>query len=276
MGLVVVVVVGGSGCFSTARYDHAHLQRVASIHARYVAESQRVDEQYASLVAALDKQRVDLIPMAPGSDAPVSRIDEREEFVLCRSRCEHRALAGPFERPNEPAKAACLREVCRPAYLDALRKTYFRADVTWVTSQRSVSNDAAGDAELEARMARSHNREVRRTFDEQIKALAKQRAQVQGRLARERQGEIQASEQQRTSEIAAGRAVRRARLQAAADASPPMGQGSISARQLGVTAIDDQLLSRVGGCPTGAWLPARAASSHSSQPPGDDQAAARR
>jgi len=258
-GLVVVVVVGGSGCFSTARYDDAHLQRVASIHARYVAERQRVDEQYASLVAALDEQRADLIPMAPGSDAPVSRIDDREEIVRCRSQCEHRAVAGPCEGSSEPAKAACLHEVCRPAHLDALLKTYFRADLAWATSQRSVSNDAKGDAELEALMARSHNREVRRTLDEQIKALAQQRAQVQSRLARDRQGEIRASEQQRTSEIAAGRAVRRARLQAAADASPPMGQGSISARQLGVAAIDDQLLSRVGSCP-----------------PGDEQAAARR
>jgi len=171
-GLVVVVVVVGSGCFSTARYDDAHLRRVASINARYAAESQRVAEQYASLVAVLDEERRDLIPMAPGPDAPVSRIDEREDIV-------------------------------------------------------------------------------RHTLDAQIKALAQQRAQAQGRLARERQSEIRASEQQRTSEIASGRAVRRARLQAAADAATPTGQGSISARQRDVAAIDDQLLSHVGGCPTG-------------------------
>ncbi len=246
-GLVVVVIVGGSGCFSTARYDAAHLQRVASINARYAAEGQRVDEQYAFSVAALD-ERADLIPMTPGSGAPVSRIDEREEMVLC----------------------------CLPAYLDTLLKTYVRADVTWVASQRSVSNDAEGDAEREARMARSHNQEVRRALDAQIRALAQQRAEAQGRLARERQHQIQASEQQRTSEIASGRAVRRARLQAAADASTPMGQGSISARQHGVAAIDDQLLSRVGGCSTGVWLPGRAASSHSSKSPGAGQPAARR
>ena len=270
--VVVVVVVGGSGCFSIARYDDAHFQRVASINARYAAEGQRLDAQYASSIAALDKIRVELIPMTPGSDAPVNRIDEREDIVRCRCQCEHHAPTGPFEGLNEPAEAECLREVCRPAYLDALRRAYFRADVTWVTSQRSASNDA----ELEALMARSHNRAVRRILDEQTQALAQQRAQAQHRLARERQGEIQASEQQRTSEIASGRAVRRARLQAEADAFTAMGQGSISARQRCVGAIDDQLLSRVGDCPTGAWLPGGAASLQSSQPPGGGQPAARR
>src|SRR5512140_1163835 len=161
MGVVVVVVVGGFGCFSTARYDDAHLQRVASIHARYAAESQRVDDQYASFKVALDKVRMeDLIPMTPGSDAPVRRVGEREDIVRCRRQCEYRAPTGLFERVNEPAQATCLRELCGPAYLDALRKTYFRADLTWVASQRSRSSAPESDAELEVLMARSHNREV--------------------------------------------------------------------------------------------------------------------
>jgi len=276
-GVVVVVVVGGFGCFSTARYDDAHLQRVASINARYAAESQRIDDQYASFVVALDKaRREDLIPMTPGSDAPVSRVDEREDIVLCRRQCEHDAPAGPFERLNEPANAACLREVCRPAYLDALRTTYSRADVTWVASQRSLSSDPESDAEFESLMARSHNREVRRTLDEQARTLVRQRAQAERRLAQAYQGEIRASEQQRTSEITSGRAVRRARLQAEADAFTARGQGSISARQRCVGAIDDQLLSRVGDCPLGAGLPGGAASLQSSQPPEGGQPAARR
>jgi len=277
MGVVVVVVVGGFGCFSTTRYDGAHLQRVASIHARYAAESQRVDDQYASFIVALDKvRREDLIPMTPRSDTPVRRVDEREDIVRCRRRCECRAPTGSFERPDEPAQAACLREVCRPAYLDALRKTYFRADATWVASQRSLSSDPESDAGLEVLMARSHNREVRRTLDEQAQALAQQRAQAQRRLAEEYQGEIRASEQQRASEIASGRAVRRARLQAAADAFTAMGQGSISARQRCVGAIDDQLLSGVGDCPLGAWLPGGPASLQISQPPESGQPAARK
>ena len=279
-GVAVVVAVGGFGCFSTARYDDAHLRRVASINARYAAESQRVDDQYASFVVALDKVRMeDLIPMTPGSDAPVSRVDEREDIVLCRRRCEYRAPTGPFELRNEPANA-CLREVCRPAYLDALKQTYSRADVTWVASQRSLSSDPErapeSDAEFEALMARSHNREVRRTLDEQARALARQRAQAQRRLTQAYQDEIRASEQQRTSEIASGRAMRRVRLQAAADAFTGMGQGPISARQRCVGAIDDQLLSRVGDCPLGAGSPGGAPSLQSSQPPEGGQPAARK
>jgi len=269
---VVVVVVGCFGCFSTARYDDAHLQRVAIIHARYAAEGQSVDQQYESYLAALDKLRMELIAMTPGMDVPVSPIVDREDLVLCRRQCEQEAPAGPFERQSEPAKAECVREACRPAYLDALRKTYFRANVTWVMSQPP----GAGDADLEALMARSHNREVRRTLDEQTRALAQQLAQAQRRLAQAYQDEIRASEQQRTSEIASGRAVRRARLEAAADAFTAMGQGPISARQRCVGAIDDQLLSRVGDCSLEAWLPGGAASLQSSQPPGADQPAARR
>lgn len=48
---VVVVLVGGFGCFSTARYDDAHVQRVAIINARYEAACRRQAEQYASLAA---------------------------------------------------------------------------------------------------------------------------------------------------------------------------------------------------------------------------------
>jgi hypothetical protein len=272
VAVVVIIVVGSVGCFSTARYDDAHLQRVAIIHARYAAEGQRVDQQYASYITALDKLRMELIPMTPGMDVPVSRIVDREDLVLCRRQCAQGAPAGPFERQNEPAKTECFREVCRPASLDALRKTYFRANVTGVMSQPP----GASDADLEAVMARSHNREVRRTLDDQTRSLAQQRAQAQRLLARQYQVEIDASEHQRTSEIASGRAVRRARLKAADDAFTAMGQGPISARQRCVGAIDDQLLSRVGDCPLGAGLLGGAASLQSSPPPGADQPAARR
>jgi hypothetical protein len=38
MGVVIALAVTGSvGCFSTASYDHAHVQRVATINARYEA-----------------------------------------------------------------------------------------------------------------------------------------------------------------------------------------------------------------------------------------------
>jgi hypothetical protein len=190
--VVVVVVVGGFGCFSTARYDDAHVQRVANINARYEAENRREAEQYASRVAALDQLRAQLLPIPPGSCAPEARID-------------------------------------------------------------------AGDA-----------------IDEQARALAQHQAQARDRLDAERQGEIQASAQQRTSEIASGRAVRRARLQAA-HAFTALEQGPISARQPCVGATGAQLLSRVGECRVAPWVPGRvSSSSHSAQPSSGGAPAARR
>src|SRR3954462_15271758 len=116
-GAVVVVFMGGVGGFSTPRYDEAHLQRVASINARYEAEHRRADDQYTSLVAALDVVRASLIPTRPGSDAPVRRIDEREDIVACRDQCDDHTLAETFDRSNEPATVRCRHEVCQPAYL---------------------------------------------------------------------------------------------------------------------------------------------------------------
>ena len=205
IAMVLVAAIGGFGCFSTARYDDAHLQRVARINARYEAEHRREDEQYAALASALDKFRMQLIPPRPGSSA-----------------------------------------------------------------------SADGDADLEALLAFSHNQEVLRYIAAQAKAIEQLQARAHDRLDADRQGEVHASDQQRTSEIASGRAIRRARLQAAAYAFTAMDQGPISARQICVGATANQLLSRTGECRAGARSPGRASSSHSSQPPGAGQPAARR
>jgi hypothetical protein len=276
IAMVVVAAIGGFGCFSTARYDDAHLQRVARINARYEAERRREDEQYATLASALDKFRMQLVPTKPGSSVPVSRINERRDIVECRTRCV-RAEAEPPASSDEAAQARCLHEVCRPAYVDALTKTYFDADVAWVTDQLSASDDA--DVDLEALLAFSHNQEVLRYIAAQAKVIEQLRARAHDRLDADHQGEVHASDQQRTSEIASGRAIRRARLRAAAYAFTAMDRGPISARQPCVGATVDQLLSRVGECRAGGRLSGRGgrgASSHSSQPAAGGATPARR
>jgi hypothetical protein len=199
MVLAVVVAVGGPGCFSTARYDDAHVQRVATINARYEAENRRLAEQYASLRIGLDQRRAQALPSQPGAPPLEPRADPR---------------AG--EREAVPA-----------FHQDALR-----------------------------------------SIDEQARLLAERQAQARARLDADRQGEIQVSDQQRCVEIASGRAVRRARLQAAAQAVTALAQGPISARQPCVGATGAQLLSRVGECRAGPWVPGRRSSSSHPRSPG--------
>ena len=208
IAMVLVAAIGGFGCFSTARYDDAHLQRVARINARYEAEHRREDEHYAALASALDKFRMQLIPTRPGSSA-----------------------------------------------------------------------SADGDADLDALLAFSHNQEALRYIAAQTKIIEQLQARAHDRLDADRQGEVHASDQQRASEIASGRAIRRARLQAAAYAFTAMDQGPISARQPCVGATGAQLLSRVGECRAGGRLSGRGgrgSSSHSSQPTAGGTTPARR
>lgn len=76
---VVVVLVGGFGCFSTARYDDAHVQRVAIINARYEAACRRQAEQYASLAAVLDQLRARVHPIEPAAFASEPPLAPRDD-----------------------------------------------------------------------------------------------------------------------------------------------------------------------------------------------------
>jgi hypothetical protein len=222
--MVVAVVVTGLSCFSTARYDHAHVQRVVNIDARYDEETRQEYERHASLATELDTLRASVIPIKPESSyAPVNRIDEREDIVECRRLCNDRAPGSSTELQHNrnPAAAQCVREICQPAYVDALSKRYFDADVTWVTSQLSSSNEA----ELESLLAFSHNRALLGTIDQQARASAQRHAHARSRVERERRREIEASMQLRDSEIASGRAAHRARVKAAADTFAAVDHG---------------------------------------------------
>lgn len=212
--MAVAMVAGSIGCFScfsTARYDDAHIQRVANINARYEAARRHEDEQYALLVTSLDQFRRYLLPVKLDSQPPPRRGDDRGNLIALRDQC--------------------LRDVCQPGYVDMLIKTYAGADAPGRTSQLSSSQ-----GELASQIAVLHNQEVLRTIDERTRRLEQQRAQVHRRLEAQRRDHIQASEQQRSSEIASGRALRRARLQAAAHASTTMGQGPIRGKQICVDA----------------------------------------
>ena len=246
-GLVVVVVVGlgGIGCFSTARYDDAHAQRVATINARYEAERLQEQEREASLVAALEEHRALLIPIKPGSlSAPVSRVDEREAIVECRSQCDRRGIDESLDgrHPNVRVKTQCLHDLCEPAYVDALTRTYVDADLRWVSGQLAASEGA----EREALMTFSHNQAVSRHIEEDTRGLAQLQARASQRLEREHQAELAASARRRDSEIASGRAAHRARVQAAAFAAKdrdPLGAGQSS-----LCAAGDPRLSSITGC----------------------------
>jgi hypothetical protein len=196
-GVAVAVAVVSLGCFSTGRYDTAHVERLADIHARYDAATRRQDAWYASSVAALEQLRVSVIATAQGH-APIRRVEDRIEIVECRRRC---------------AAAPCLREICRPAYADALIKTYSHADATWVTHQLSTSRHA----DLESLLAFSHNQAVLRTVDQQTTTIEQQRIDARRRLELERDRAIRASLHRRDAEIASGRAALRARVKAKAE-----------------------------------------------------------
>ncbi len=261
-GLVVVVVVavGAGGCFSTARYDDAHAQRVASINARYDAERLQDQEREVALVSALEEHRALLIPIKPGSlSAPVSRVDEREAIVECRSRCDRRGIDESLDgkHPNDQVKAQCLHEICEPAYVDALTKTYADADVRWVSSRLAASDGA----DLEALMTFSHNQAVSRHIEEDTRRLAQLRAHTNQHLEQDRQAEIAASARRRDSEIASGRAAQRARVRAAAFAARE--RGPISAGQSSLCAAGDPGLGSITGCRSEPPLPELAPPPHS-------------
>jgi hypothetical protein len=264
-GLVVVaVVIGVVGCFSTASYDDAHARRVASINARYEAELVQEQQHQAVLVAALAADQALLIPIKSGAlSGPVSRVDEREAIVECRNHCDHRGVDASLDEihPNGPITAQCLHDICEPAYVDALTKTYVDADAHWVTNQIAVSEGA----DLEALMAFSHNQAVARHIEDDRRALAQLQAQTRQRVERERQAEIAASAQRRDLEITSGRAAHRVRVQAAAFAA--RDRGPISPGPSSLCAAGDPRLSTITGCRSEPALPDVAPPPQTEQPP---------
>jgi hypothetical protein len=156
LAVAVATILAGLGCFSTARYDTAHVQRVVDIHARYDAEARRLDGWYASRVAALAQLRAAVIAI----------------------------------------------------------KTSSHADETWVTQQLLASTHP----DLESILAFAHNRTLLQTIDQQTTTLEQQRRAARQRLDLARESEIRASLQRRDTDIASGRAARRARVKAKAEA----------------------------------------------------------
>ena len=93
-GLVVTAAVTCISCFSTARHDRAHSQRVSRINARYDAGLEREHQHNISAVTELDRRRMFVIPVKPeAAHAPVNRVDERADIVECRQRCASRQPA---------------------------------------------------------------------------------------------------------------------------------------------------------------------------------------
>jgi hypothetical protein len=269
-GMVVVVVVfGGLGCFSTARYDDAHARRVASINARYEAERAEDERRQVELVAMLESHEAMLIPVGPLGrlgqagqltplaalgplgplrpaplSGPVSRVDERDDIVECRDHCERRGIDDAVDgwHTDDKLRTQCLHQICEPAYADALTKTYADADLHWVMSQLARSDGA----DIEALMALSHNQAVSHHIEDERRELAQLRARAGERRERERQAEIAASAQRRDAEVSSERSAHRARIQAAAFAA--RDGDPINARPSSVCAAGDDQLSRITGC----------------------------
>jgi hypothetical protein len=237
-GVVVAVAVTCLSCFSTARYDRAHTQRVSHINARYDAAVEREHQHYISLVTDLDKLRASLIPVTPGSGhAPVDPVDGRADIVECRRRCAGLRPSIPTApRAQAQTPAQCLRDVCQPAYADALVRTYFQADFAWATSQLASSSDA----ELESLLALSHNQSLLADIEQQATALAQRHASARNHIEQQRQHALRQSQQLRASEIDAGRAARRARVKAAADAFAAEARGASSLAPIGCTDDRDR------------------------------------
>jgi len=131
-GVVVAVFIACVSCFSTARYDRAHTQRVSTINARYDTELARERQQHAALAVELEHRRALLIAVIPETS--------------------------------------------------------------------------------------SHNESLVAEIDRQSTLLAQRHARAQSRIEQLRQRDLAASQQQRAREIETGRAERRARVRAAADA----------------------------------------------------------
>jgi hypothetical protein len=265
---VVMVVTGGLGCFSTARYDDAHTQRVAIINARYEAESAQEARRESELVSALEADEALLIPLRLGGlSGPVSRVGDRPDIVECRTQCD-RPSADPSVdgiHASGETRTQCLHDICDPAYTDALTRTYVEADVRWVGGQLA----AREHADLESLMAFSHDRVVSRRIEDDRRRLAEAQAQARHHLAQVRQAEIAASARRRDLEIASARATHGAGVQAAAFAAKDVG--SLSADQPSVCAAGDARLNRIIGCRLELPLPELAPEPQLEHPPGPER-----
>ena len=196
---IVVVAIVGAGCFSTARYESAHARRILDINARYADELRRQEASHAANLATLDELRGSLIPIEPGSSSmPLLRVARRADILECRS---------------QRAKAPGARDLCQVLYVDALLRTYDKADMAWVTRELAI----APSTDIEALLAQSHNEAVLHSLDEQAASIAHARDQAHRRLELARENEIRASTRLRDAEIASGRAAHRARVKAVAN-----------------------------------------------------------
>jgi hypothetical protein len=204
--MVFVAAVAGCGSLSTVRHDQAHQQRVASIEAEYRAEHRRQIAHYVTLIAAIEDRRNALVAVAPDG-APVSRVDDRDELAPCRTRCSD-GLADPFGPPPRAALPGCAIEVCRAAYVEALTRTYFAADLAWARPHL---------IDLESLLAHSHNATLGREIDEQLASIQQLKTQALSYVELVRQLAIQDSQRQRDVE----RGARRARVRAAAEHGAP-------------------------------------------------------
>lgn len=222
--VVAAVVMMCLGCLSTARYDRAHLQRVAQIHARYEGAIQREHQHYLSRLAELESRRAFVIPVIPARpetmSAPLHRIDQRDDIVECRRRCASRRHRDADPSPTRSQAVPCVRDICQ-SYIDALVETYAAADFAWVIGQLA----STADTDIESLLALSHNQSLAASIDEQAKELARRQAQTRSHLEQQRGRELSASAQLRDSEIATARQARRARVKAAADALAPANHG---------------------------------------------------
>ena len=75
------LAVAAMSCFSRAKYDAAHEQRVTEIDGRYDQMRKSEDDVYRPLFADVESFRQYMIPIQPGASyAPVTRVSDR----LCR------------------------------------------------------------------------------------------------------------------------------------------------------------------------------------------------
>jgi hypothetical protein len=115
-----------------------------------------------------------------------------------------------------------------------------------LASQLSLSIDA----DLESVLARANNQAVLADIDREAAVLAQHHARARSRIEQQRQRELRVSTVQRDAEIAAGRAARRARVKAAADAfaAEARGQPGASAIASHTTVPDPSGAARPRDC----------------------------
>src|SRR5262245_52874167 len=89
-GLVVAIVTVWFGCFSTARYDLSHVQRVSDINARFDAELVDEGARFAASLAELEQRRVALVSTT--DDAGSEAFDQQAmAMALAQQHTEMRA-----------------------------------------------------------------------------------------------------------------------------------------------------------------------------------------